>query len=192
MHARTVARRLVLPSSLLCDHSLDPIAMRSSGPERVAATPKSTAEFQNGENLANGRGTSQSGRISGDLETHEPLHTRRFHAIRPILLNIEDSFADDAVWSESFSASNSLLNREITGNFFDLASIRPTEARKSHEPLGGLRQILCATERGILKAEQGIFRMEQGNSSRQRHGVKSLPFRSGWSFEAAQGCTRLR
>ena len=70
---------------------------------------------------------------------------------------------DDAVCCEPLSAANSLLNREITGNFLDLdlnhadpASKKPPVSRRF------FGRIPYSVEQGILKAEQVIPLAHQG------------------------------
>ena len=88
--------------------------------------------------------------------------------------------ADDAVCCELLSASNSLIIRENTGNFFIFDSEMPLRLPNYAGSIGVFQQIPYPTEQGILIAEQGIifrdqgtFTANQGNSSRERRSAKS-------------------
>jgi hypothetical protein len=97
------------------------------------------------------------------FKSHESREARQFRSSLPIIRSLRDWLADDAVCCEPLSAPNSLLNREITGNFLDLdlnhadpASKKPPVRRRF------FGRIPYSVEQGILKAEQGIPLVHQG------------------------------
>jgi hypothetical protein len=70
--------------------------------------------------------------------------------------------AVDAVSSEPSSDPNSLLNRELTGNFFDFGPSGAEWALISADFIGVSEIIPYSEEQGIISSYQGIVRREQG------------------------------
>ena len=79
----------------------------------------------------------------------------------PSRQKIVDWLADEAVWCELLSVSNSLIIRENTGNYRDFSCSR-RDLQKALVFSGVFARILYSTEQGILKREQRIILAEQG------------------------------
>jgi hypothetical protein len=70
--------------------------------------------------------------------------------------------AVDAVSSEPSSDPNSLLNRELTGNFLDFSPFGAESASIGPDFTGASETIPYSGEQGIISSYQGIVRREQG------------------------------
>jgi hypothetical protein len=70
--------------------------------------------------------------------------------------------AVDAVSSEPRSDPNSLLNRELTGNFLDFGLSGAKLAPISIDLISVSEQIPYSKEQGIISADQGTYWFEQG------------------------------
>lgn len=71
--------------------------------------------------------------------------------------------ADDAGWCELLSATNSLINRERTGNF---SIFEPWDIARTSKNTGSasvFQQIPYSTKQGIIITEQGILLADQGH-----------------------------
>ena len=84
--------------------------------------------------------------------------------------------AVDAVSSEPSSDPNSLLNRELTGNFLDFGSSGAELASIGPDFISVSEQIPYSKEQGIISADQGNYWCEQGiYRSNHGHSAKSIP-----------------